>query len=211
MSKLTGIISVDENKLVLEVLELISHPNYEKGWTTHDVAVIKVSSHAAFQGNFVINDWDAPKFGRLIYYAAGKIDMDKKIYGRSTGEASYLEFNSYIFGFGPSRASEKGEGSASIASNDSGSPVIQKQTGRVIAVASKSTAIDTSLFDRSFDFGVGDFFSFHFIEPCFLVFHFHRDIFCFLSGSQFLGYRFHAHSAGHSNHVHFHPTCKGRE
>lgn len=143
IAKLTGIISVDEKKLDLEVFELIPHPGYENGWATHDVAVIKVSNHSAFKGNFQISDHDVPMFGRLIYCGAGKIDMDKKIYGRSTGEASYLAFNSYIFGFGPSIASEKG-GSASIASNDSGSPVIQKETGKVMAVASQSTAIGTS-------------------------------------------------------------------
>ncbi len=108
------------------------------------MAVIKVSNHLAFEGNFLISDKDIPMFGFLVYFGAGKIDMEKKIYGRSTGEASYLAFNSYNFGFGSSRASENGEGSASIASNDSGSPVIQKETGRVMAVASKSTAIDTS-------------------------------------------------------------------
>ncbi len=144
LAKLTGIISVNEKKLDLEVLELIPHPNYEKGWATHDVAVIKVSDHLAFEGNFLISDKHVPMFGFLIYFGAGKIDMEKKIYGRSTGEASYLALNSYIFGFGPSSASEKSEGSASIASNDSGSPVIQKETGKVMAVASQSTAIDSS-------------------------------------------------------------------
>jgi hypothetical protein len=144
MAKLTGITSADERKLDLEVLELIPHPKYEKGWAAHDVAVIKVSNYSAFEGNFLIGDKDVPMYGRLIYFGAGKIDMEKKIYGRSSGEASYLALNSYIFGLGPSTSSEKGEGFASIASNDSGSPVIQKETGKVIAVASKSTAIDIS-------------------------------------------------------------------
>lgn len=144
MAKLTGIISANEKKLDLSVLKFIPHPNYEKGWANHDLAVIKVSHHSTFEGNFLISDKDVPVFGHLVYYGAGKIDMEKKIYGRSTGEASYLAMNSHIFGFGPSTDSEKRIGSASIASNDSGSPVIQKETGKVIAVASKSTSINTA-------------------------------------------------------------------
>jgi hypothetical protein len=144
MGSVAAIISVNEKKLALEALELLPHPNYEKGWATHDVAVIKVSNYSFFKGNFPVSDKAVPMVGTLIYYCAGKIDMEKKVYGRSTGEASYLALNSYIFGFGPSKASKNGEGSASIASNDSGSPVIQKETGKVIAVASKGTAINSS-------------------------------------------------------------------
>lgn len=70
--------------------------------------------------------------------------MENKIYGRATGEATYFKLSSYILGFGPSENSKKSEASVSIAANDSGSPVVLKETGKVMAVASKSTAITTS-------------------------------------------------------------------
>lgn len=140
--KLTKIVSASDEELDVDVIELIPHPNYSSGWVTHDVAVIKVKSFTGFKGDYLLGEKDIPLFGKLIYYGAGKIDMDKKIYGRSWGEANFLSMSSYVFGFGPSRS--QGEGPASIASNDSGSPVVLKDSGRVIAVASQSTAIWTS-------------------------------------------------------------------
>lgn len=143
-ARLTGIITANEKKLPLEVLKLIPHPDYEKGWATHDLAVVRVAPNSIYEGNFVINTNDVSMLGTVVYFGGGKIDMEKKIYGRATGEATYLKLGSYILGLGPSKSSEKKEGSASIAANDSGSPVTQKESGKVIAIASQSTAITTS-------------------------------------------------------------------
>jgi hypothetical protein len=96
-----------------------------------------------FEGSFSPGTKVIPRWGTIVYFGAGKTDMKKNIYGRAIGEANYLKLGSYILGFGPSNYKIEG-GDASIAANDSGSPVIQKETGKVIAVASKSTAITTS-------------------------------------------------------------------
>jgi V8-like Glu-specific endopeptidase len=143
LAELTGIFSMDDKKLDLKVLRQIPHPLYKKGWADHDLGVIEVSANFLYAGNFSLSQESIPHWGMLQYFGAGKIDMEKKIYGRSTGEANYLKIGSYIVGWGPS-SSDKEKGSASIAANDSGSPVVLKDSGRVIGVASKSTAITTS-------------------------------------------------------------------
>ncbi|MDH4467205.1 MAG: trypsin-like serine protease [Bacteriovoracaceae bacterium] len=143
-SKLTNIVTVGEKKLGIQALEYISHPKYEKGLATHDLAIIKVSKNELYEGNFQISSEKIPTWGTIVYFGAGKIDMENKIYGRAKGESKYLKLGAYIFGIGPSKNSVNKEGFSSIASNDSGSPVILKETGKVVAVASQSTAITIS-------------------------------------------------------------------
>ncbi len=73
-AKLTSIITIDEKKLNLEVLELVAHPDYEKGWATHDLAVIRVTRKPEYEGNFVISGEVVPKWGTIYEKLCYEID-----------------------------------------------------------------------------------------------------------------------------------------
>jgi len=58
--------------------------------------VIRVTINTAYAGNFVMSFGDLPTVGTLNYFGAGKIDMENKIYDRSTVSDPSLPSNLYL-------------------------------------------------------------------------------------------------------------------
>ncbi len=63
---------------------------------------------------------------------------------RSTGENGFLKIYSVLFFLGKSKSTGGTGQSAMIAANDSGGPVVSRQTGKIIAIATETTAVASS-------------------------------------------------------------------
>lgn len=138
--KLDVILSVDDKKLPLEVIKIIPHPKYYKGgWSANDVGVIKTSVNDAFEGNFSLSNEVLDRAGDITFYGSGKISLEPKEYGRSTGKNSFIRFRSFLYSIGKSKQTDTPGANTSIAPNDSGAPVVCDKTGNVIGIAAKAT------------------------------------------------------------------------
>jgi V8-like Glu-specific endopeptidase len=138
--KVEAILSEDDKKLPIEAIRIISHPKYyQGGWSPNDVGIIKVSANESFKGNFSISNVDIERFGNLTFYGAGKINIEPKEYGRSYGQNNYIKFGSFLYLIGQSKHTQFPGNDTSIAPNDSGAPVVENSTGKVIGIAYKAS------------------------------------------------------------------------
>lgn len=140
--KLEKIISENDRILDLTIIKILPHPLYLKGMSKHDIAIIETSPFKGFVGNFKLTR-ESPNFqipGTLL--GAGKINIETKSEGRTIGQNTFYHLSGYYLALG----SSKNDGEtheASIAPNDSGSPLLNEQN-EVMGLATKSTVSWTS-------------------------------------------------------------------
>lgn len=128
---------------VSKAVAFVPHPDYRKGEVTHDVGLVRTENYPAFAGDFVPGEATPERLGRSMIFGTGKVDLERKLYGRSLGSAPYLRLFSVLYTFGRSRSDDQPGKGVSIAPNDSGAPIVDEASGKVIAIAAKSS-IDVS-------------------------------------------------------------------
>ena len=128
--KLENIITENEEKILVNVEKQIPHPQYYTGgWSPNDVAIIKTTNNTLFNGGYILTNEETRSSGGIILYGAGKIDIEKNIFGRVMGTNHYFKIFSFMFSFGK----------PAIAPNDSGAPIVDQDSNRVIGIGSKTT------------------------------------------------------------------------
>lgn len=70
---------------------------------------------------------------------AGRVDLEKGTYGRSKGTASYIRTSKFIYMLGKSKNTENPGNGVTVAPNDSGGPILDIESGGVIAISSQTT------------------------------------------------------------------------
>ncbi len=120
-----------------------SHPGYKgQFWHSHDVGIIKTSINKKFNGDFKLETKLFDQYGSAILYGSGKSDLTKNLLSRSLGENSFLRMGAILFFIGKSNNMSTEVGfKTSIAPNDSGAPIVDKVSGKIIGVASTTTVI----------------------------------------------------------------------
>jgi len=150
--KLEKIVADQESEILVTNAKQIPHPQYYIGsWSPNDVAIIQVDENHHFEGTFSLGDEETSTLGKLTLYGTGITNIKSNIYGRSFGANTFVRLFSFIFSFGE----------PAIAPHDSGAPIIENTTHRVIGIASKTTttmfidqflpsvSIGTSLMEKS--------------------------------------------------------------
>ncbi len=133
--------SATELILDLEVKKLIPHPDYSaQYWPSYDIALIKTTKNSKFEGHFQLQNIMEGRSKEVILFGCGKTDYEKKSYSRTTGENSILQIGAVLFFVGESNVGKSKIGmNVSVAPNDSGGPILDKVTGKIIAVMTTTT------------------------------------------------------------------------
>jgi hypothetical protein len=139
--------SSDKASLNVKIKRFILHPEYKRGSSRNDLGIIETTEYKDFQGEFRMRRPDPKSIGKLLIYGAGKIDVARKVYGRSSGANWFLRVGPFVVFVGHSFFSSRPGMNSSVAPNDSGSPIMDVNSNRVIAIASKTTS---GLFSGSF-------------------------------------------------------------
>lgn len=137
--------SVNNLVLDLEIKKLVPHPDYSpQFWPSYDIGIIKTSKNILFEGSFHLQENPVGFFEKAILIGCGRTDYENKIYSRLTGENTFFKFGALLFIFGESVSGKSNIGlNVSIAPNDSGGPIVEKETGKVIGVMTKTTLRDS--------------------------------------------------------------------
>ena len=136
-----------ENDEVIDVhhVENFSHPDYkEETWHSHDLGIIKTTQNKKFKGEFKIELKSKKLLGRAILYGCGKSDLVNNSRLRLFGENYYFRVGSILFFIGKSKIDNSNLGEfVSIAPNDSGGPIVDKNTGTIIGISVTTTLKDS--------------------------------------------------------------------
>ncbi len=138
--QIKSIQSVDDKELAVKQVELIPHPKFSSQlWHAYDVGLIKTTKNENFAGDFQLDTEGNSFVANSRLYGCGRISTEKN-YGRRFGENKYVRFGSILFFFGKTTDDKENLGkSASIAPNDSGAPVIDLRSGKIVGVAATTT------------------------------------------------------------------------
>ncbi len=109
-----------------------------------DIGVVKTTPFTTKTSMFELSYERQKWWGMADLMGAGKIDIANGVYGRSQGTSPYFRMGSDIYIVGHSKKNEHPGRGVSIAPNDSGGPILDSLTGKVIAVASRTTVTSTS-------------------------------------------------------------------
>jgi hypothetical protein len=77
--------------------------------------------------------------GNALFFGVGRTFQAEEKYGRTTGRNSFFRIGNFLYAFGKSKNSNNPGENVSLAPNDSGAPILDTETNRVIALASKTT------------------------------------------------------------------------
>lgn len=145
--KLETSLIESENDALLDVklLQLIPNPNYAgQYFPTFDVGVIKTTANKKFTGEFQLAKNLDGIFQTAILFGCGRTEYDKKLYFRTTGENAYIKLGSVLFFLGEYSNGKIPIGkSVSVAPNDSGGPIVDKATGKIVGVMTTTTLKDS--------------------------------------------------------------------
>jgi hypothetical protein len=70
---------------------------------------------------------------------AGRFDLEKGTEGKTKGTAFYIRIGSFIYMLGKSKNTEDAGQSVTVAPNDSGGPIIDPKSSKVVAIATRTT------------------------------------------------------------------------
>lgn len=137
--------SVDNLVLDLEVKRLIPHPDYSaQTWPSYDIGIIKTSRNSKFEGQFQLQENSEGSLKEAILIGCGRTDYKNKNYSRTIGENSFLQVGAVLFFLGESSEKKPKVGmNVSVAPNDSGGPIIEKETGKIVGVMTATTLKDS--------------------------------------------------------------------
>ncbi len=119
----------------------IPHPKFtHQWWSAHDVGLIKTTENKGFRKNFPLENVSQAVVGTSILYGCGITEFEPKQRIRSSGINAFFRIGSVLFFVGKSHTENTFGSCTSFAPNDSGGPVVNPETGKVIAIATQSTA-----------------------------------------------------------------------
>lgn len=144
--RLEKVFSADDKLINVTVVSLLPHPSYAaQAWPSSDVGLIKTTKNDEFTGSLRLETKVMRTLGRAELFGCGRTDPVRKEYARTTGENNFLRLGSVLFFFGKSAAETEQLGVAVIiAPNDSGGPIVDISTGNVVAIATTTTAKQSS-------------------------------------------------------------------
>lgn len=137
--------SANDLVLALEVKKLIPHPEYSSQyWPLYDIGIIKTSKNSNFEGRYQLQNTLEDHLNDAILIGCGRTDYESKSYSRTTGENSFLRIGAVLFFLGESSNLKTNIGmKVSVAPNDSGGPILEKTTGKIIGVMTTTTLKDS--------------------------------------------------------------------
>ena len=129
-AELQKIVSLNDDTIAVVQIKKIIHSGFDHSfWPSHDVGIIKTSENLKFKSEFKLEKETIKITGKALFFGCGVINAKNENRGRSTGENTFVRLGSILVFLG----------STSIAVNDSGGPVLDKQSGKIIAIATQST------------------------------------------------------------------------
>jgi hypothetical protein len=139
--ELEQVLTIGDSKLAVKEVKSIVHPSYEaQSWPAYDIAIIKTTENKNFEGSFHIETKQKISRGKATLFGCGKNDLSKRTYTRTMGENTFNRIGAVLFFMGESSRMDSNLGiNVSIAPNDSGGPIIDQQTGNIIAVSTTTT------------------------------------------------------------------------
>ncbi|RYZ79365.1 MAG: S1 family peptidase [Proteobacteria bacterium] len=133
--------SAGDQALSVSVRALIPHPEYRsQRWPARDIGIIKTSQNVRYEGKFILQDASSKVISEVTLVGCGRSEPDKKILSRLTGTNRSFRVGSVLFFIGESSTVSSAAGmNVSVAPNDSGGPVLDTKTGRVMGVMTTTT------------------------------------------------------------------------
>lgn len=133
-------VSISNDAIIsVEAVSLVPHPEYKVGENSgNDVGIIRTSA-VEESAPFKISTDRPGLWGTAELLGAGKVDLVSGAYGRSKGTAFYIRFGSFMYMLGKSKKTESPGQSVTIAPNDSGGPILDPKSGKVVAVGTRTT------------------------------------------------------------------------
>ena len=140
------ILSIHDEPISVDHLKNVSFPSYHhRWWPADDIGIIKTSKNSKFHGDFKLEKNSLPVFGEAHFYGCGISEFSPKIRSRSDGRNHYVRIGSVLIFIGKSKNTDTERGiSTSIAPNDSGAPVTDPSTGKIIAIATQASAQESA-------------------------------------------------------------------
>jgi hypothetical protein len=137
--------SADNSVLDLAIKNLIPHSDYSaQYWPSYDVGIIKTSRNPQFEGRFQIQENPIGHLQEAVLMGCGRTDYENKIYSRTTGENGFLQIGAVLFFLGESIPGKMKIGlNVSVAPNDSGGPILEKASGKIVGVMTTTTLKDS--------------------------------------------------------------------
>jgi hypothetical protein len=138
---LKSILTENDEPLPFEQIALRPHPRYaDQWWPAYDVGVIKVRQSSNVQTQFELETNEGKISDQAELYGCGRADLAKGHYQRTTGENRFVTIGSVLFFAGLLTSSSDRAGTAvSVAPNDSGGPIIDKASKKIIGVMTTTT------------------------------------------------------------------------
>jgi len=133
--------SENDEQLDVKLIQLIPNKSYsDQYWPSYDVGIIKTTKNKKFTGEFQLQESMNGIIHKAILLGCGKVEYDKKIYLRTTGENTYIKLGAVLFFLGENSNGKVSLGAGvSIAPNDSGGPILDKVTGKIVGVMTATT------------------------------------------------------------------------
>ena len=140
------IYSENDEEIPLQTMALIPHPSFSgQWWPAYDIGLIKTAKNNKFKGNFRLEQEVQHVTGSATLMGAGKIDLLSDIRARTVGQNSFIRVGSVLFFLGKTKNIESEAGvEVTVAPNDSGGPVLDRSTSRIIGVLTTTTVRDSA-------------------------------------------------------------------
>jgi hypothetical protein len=135
----SDLVFVGGSELKVKALQLTPHPGYLPGQPEFDVGIVKTTLNSNFSGTFHLAADRAPVFGNAKFFGAGKVDLDRGLYGRAQGDNYFVRLGSTTYSLGRSENTSHPGHTVTIAPNDSGGPIVDNRSGEVVAISSRTT------------------------------------------------------------------------
>ena len=138
--RIDRIESQDDNVLDVKSVNLIPNPSYSaQYWPAYDVGIIKTTKNQKFVGQFRLQEHSEGYWRDAVLLGCGRVEYDKPVYFRTTGENRFLQIGAVLFFLGESETQQPSGYKVSVAPNDSGGPILDKVTGKIVGVMTTTT------------------------------------------------------------------------
>jgi hypothetical protein len=127
--KIEKIITENDQRVDVVKMKSILHPDFNHSyWPSNDIGMVKTSKNVKFSNNFKLKKTEASLSGDALIFGCGISSFNPKKRERTFGENNYFRIGSVLFFYD----------NPSIAPNDSGAPVVDKEK-IIIGLTSKTT------------------------------------------------------------------------
>ena len=144
--QLENILYINDSAIQVNQIQNITHPDYDHSWwPDHDIGIIKTSKNLSFKHNFSMELEKVPRVGTAHLYGCGIVEFTPKKRLRTEGQNQFLRLGQVLLFLGKSKNIQTELGThTSVAPNDSGAPVLDLSTGRIIAIATQASSKESA-------------------------------------------------------------------